>query len=72
MPKTKTNDPGAHHASSGHSRKPAKVRKCKLCRTMQNERESNKETDEEERDTLTVSWCHLAQYLSSKYWAIIV
>ena len=33
---------------------------------MQNERESHKEADEEERDTLTVSWCHLAQYLSSK------
>lgn len=33
---------------------------------MQNERESDKEADEEERDTLTVSWCHLAQYLSSK------
>ena len=33
------------------------------------ERESDKEANEEERDTLTVSWCHLAQYLSSKDWA---
>ena len=33
---------------------------------MQDERKSDKEADEEERDTLTVSWCHLAQYLSSE------
>lgn len=40
---------------------------------MQNERESDKEADEEERNTLTVSWCHLAKYLSSKVlgWASI-
>lgn len=33
---------------------------------MQDERKSNQKADEEERDTLKVSWCHLAQYLSSK------
>lgn len=33
---------------------------------MQNERKGDKEADEEKRDTVTVSWCHLAKYLSSK------
>ena len=33
---------------------------------MQDKRKSYQKAAEEERDTLTVSWCHLAQYLSSK------
>lgn len=33
---------------------------------MQDERKSYQKADEEEGDTLTESWCHLAQYLSSK------
>lgn len=36
---------------------------------MQDKRESDQKADEEERGTLTVSWCHLAQYLSSRHWA---
>lgn len=39
---------------------------------MQGERKSNQKADEEERDTLTVSWCHLAQYLSSKGTGLLV
>lgn len=33
---------------------------------MQDERKGDQKANEEERDTITVSWCHLAQYLSSK------